>query len=39
LDLNAVPELTDMVTNYLYEIETKGMKSAIEAVLEVKVEQ
>ena len=39
LDLNAVPGLTDMVTNYLYEIETKGMKSAIEAVLEVKVDQ
>jgi tagaturonate reductase len=39
MDLNTVPGLTDMVTNYLYEIETKGMKSAIEAVLEVKVDQ
>ncbi|MEH7095849.1 tagaturonate reductase [Neobacillus vireti] len=39
MDLNAIPGLTDMVTNYLYEIETKGMKNAIEGVLKVKVEQ
>ena len=39
LDLNAVPGLTDLVTTYLYEIETKGMKSAVEAVLNVKAEQ
>ena len=33
MDLNAVPGLTDAVTRYLYEIETKGMEKAIEGVL------
>jgi tagaturonate reductase len=38
MDLNAVPGLTDTVTNYLYEIETKGMKRAIESLVKVNVE-
>jgi hypothetical protein len=33
MDLNAVPGLTDTVTSYLYEIETKGMEQAVNFVL------
>jgi len=33
MDLNEVPGLTAAVTNDLYEIETKGMKQAVETVL------
>lgn len=36
MDLNQVPGLTDTVTNYLYEIETQGMKKAVEAVIQEK---
>ncbi|WP_407984353.1 tagaturonate reductase [Priestia abyssalis] len=36
IDLNTVPELTDEVTKNLFEIETKGMKQAVEAVLRQK---
>ncbi|MFC7395040.1 tagaturonate reductase [Scopulibacillus cellulosilyticus] len=36
IDLNSVPGLTDKVTMYLYEIETKGMTEALETVLQVK---
>ena len=38
MDLNAFPGLTDAVTNYLFEIETKGMQMAVEAVLKEKVQ-
>lgn len=37
MDLNTVPGLTDAVASYLYEIETKGMEKAVEAVLQEKV--
>ncbi|MCM3727334.1 tagaturonate reductase [Neobacillus cucumis] len=33
MDLNALPGLTDAVSRYLYEFETKGMEKAIEVVL------
>lgn len=33
MDLNEVPGLTDAVANDLYEVETKGMKQAVETVL------
>ena len=36
MDLNKIPGLTAAVTIDLFEIETKGMKQAIEAVLEQK---
>ncbi|MEK9197409.1 tagaturonate reductase [Ureibacillus sp. 179-F W5.1 NHS] len=36
MDLNVIPELTDEVTKNLYEIETKGMKQAVETLLEQK---
>ncbi|MCH6265935.1 MULTISPECIES: tagaturonate reductase [Neobacillus] len=36
MDLNSVTGLTDAVTHYLYEIETKGMKQALETVLKEK---
>jgi tagaturonate reductase len=36
MNLNDVPGLTDAVTKDLFEIETKGMKTAVEAVLKVK---
>lgn len=36
IDLNELPELTDEVTKYLFEIETKGMKQAVEMLLEQK---
>jgi tagaturonate reductase len=39
MDLNEVPGLTDAVTNYLFEIETKGMQQAVEAVLGEKAEK
>ncbi|MFP3916596.1 tagaturonate reductase [Lysinibacillus telephonicus] len=36
INLNDVPELTGEVTKNLFEIETKGMKQAIESILEQK---
>ncbi|MGM0904112.1 MAG: tagaturonate reductase [Bacillota bacterium] len=36
MNLNEVPGLTEAVTNDLYEIETKGMKQAVEAILSQK---
>ncbi len=36
MDLNEIPGLTDAVTTDLFEIETKGMKQAIETVFEHK---
>ena len=32
-DLNGVPGLNDAITTYVFDIETKGMKQALEAVL------
>jgi tagaturonate reductase len=33
MNLNEVQGLTDMVSDYLFEIETKGMKQAVEMIL------
>ncbi|WEG13682.1 tagaturonate reductase [Pullulanibacillus sp. KACC 23026] len=39
MDLNEVPGLTDLVTRYLYDIESKGIERAVKTTLQVKAEK